>query len=131
MFYRIPLCGPARQKWIDAIEKVQPFENSTYYTICDLHFEDAAKVNNNEKIELRQGSAPSIFPSVSFSEVGAENNLAHKMSEADLEQTNNFMEYEESISAYDTISEGNIVEVQPNEMQELQPSGSIEQASKM
>lgn len=131
MFYRIPLCGRTRQKWIDAIEKVQPFENSTYYTICDLHFEDAAKVNIKEKIELRQGSAPSIFPSVSFSEVGAKNNLAHERSEADLEQTNNFMEYEESISASETIFEANIVEVQSNEMQELQPSGSIEQAFEM
>lgn len=125
------MCGPIRQKWIDAIEKVQPFENSTYYSICDLHFEAEAKVNISKKIELRQGSAPSIFPSISLSEQDADNDMSYEMSEADLEQSNNSMEYEESISASNTIFEENIVEVQSNEMQELQPSGSTEQAFEM
>lgn len=81
---------------------------------------------------MKQGSAPSIFPSISLQEQNAENDMSYEMSfemtEADVEQSNNSMEYEQSIPVIDTIFEENIVEDQSTEIQELQPSGSIEQA---
>lgn len=58
----VPLNGPNRNKWIQAIEQYQPFVHVPTYYVCSLHFsQEDIKINGNRK-NVVPGRVPSIFP---------------------------------------------------------------------
>lgn len=60
--FSVPLAEPKRSKWIEAIEKIQPFDYVVQtYHICSLHFlsEDIGFRGKNKCI--LPGKVPSIF----------------------------------------------------------------------
>lgn len=70
--FRVPTMDPNRSKWIEAIEKIQPFDyiTQTYY-VCQFHFlpEDIEK--RGKKKFVISGRAPSIFSSQSNENVNS------------------------------------------------------------
>lgn len=62
----VPLKQPDRSKWIDAIEKVQPFDYIIQmYYLCQFHFSpDDIETRGRKKIVL-PGRVPSIFANYS------------------------------------------------------------------
>lgn len=61
-FFRIPLKGELREKWIQIISQHQPMQNvlsiHTYINICSLHFEDRYILKNKK---LTINALPTIF----------------------------------------------------------------------
>lgn len=62
-FYRMPLQGEQRQKWLEIIKCQQDFPNEmfdvlTYVYVCSEHFETRDILNNGK---LRKLAVPSIF----------------------------------------------------------------------
>lgn len=60
--FSVPLNGPNRNKWIQAIEQNQPFVYVPTYYVCSLHFSQEDIIINGNRKNVVPGKVPSIFP---------------------------------------------------------------------
>lgn len=58
----VPLNQPERSKWIEAIEKVQPFDNIVAtYKLCEFHFLPEDIDTRGKRKHILPGRVPSVF----------------------------------------------------------------------
>lgn len=50
-----------RQKWIESIERYQPFNESVFKFVCRKHFQEDLFKANTKRVELIPGAVPTIF----------------------------------------------------------------------
>lgn len=69
MIFRVPTMDPNRRKWIQAIEKFQPFDYipQTYY-VCQFHFLSEDIEKRGKRNFVISGRVPSIFKKIQSNE---------------------------------------------------------------
>lgn len=63
-FFLLPLAGEYRIKWIERIMCHQDFDGvgQPKYLICDRHFDQGSIKRKGDRVALKNGTVPTIFP---------------------------------------------------------------------
>lgn len=67
LYFSVPHDPILRKKWIEQIEKHQPFDRMPIsYPVCERHFDATNLVRNGKRCTLIKGTVPTIFPEYVF-----------------------------------------------------------------